>query len=106
MEEIAHLTLTFHYLHNEYVQAVNSRSDINSEDLEFIVTAPFRTEAFIQKLSSFIDNRKLGQIFKRDFDGEFVFFASDFDEAFVKDCILKILDNRNGLVKKMFSVKM
>ena len=33
LEEIAHLTLTFHYLHNEYVQAVNSRSDINSEDM-------------------------------------------------------------------------
>lgn len=100
LDEISHLTLTFQYVHNEYVGAVNSRTDINSEDLEFIVTAPFRTEAFLQKLSGYIDNRKLGQIFKRNVDGEIDFFANDFDESFVKDCILKILDNKNGLLKK------
>ena len=100
LDEIAHLTLTFQYIHNEYVTAVNSRSDINSEELEFIVTAPFRTETFLQKLSGFIDNRKLGQIFKRNTDGEIDFFANDFDESFVKDCILKILDTKNGLLKK------
>lgn len=100
LDEIAHLTLSFLYIHNEYVSAVNDRTDINSEDLEFIVTSPFRTEVFLQKFSGFIDNRKIGQIFKRNANGDIDFFANDFDEAFVKGCITKILDVKNGLLRK------
>ncbi len=100
LDEISHFTLSFLYIHNEYVSAVNSRSDINSEDLEFIVTSPFRTEVFLQKFSGFIDNRRIGQIFKRNANGDIDFFANDFDEAFVKECIIKILDVKNGLLRK------
>ena len=100
LDEIAHFTLTFLYIHNEYVSAVNTRSDINSDDLEFISDSPFRTEVFIQQVSEFIDNRKLGQIFKRNAKGGVDFFANDFDETFVKETILKILDAKNGLLKK------
>lgn len=100
LDEIAHLTLSFQHIHNEYMCAVNSRSDLNSDDMEFIVSAPFRTEVFTEKLSSFVDNRKLGQIFTRNSNGEWNFFANDFDEKFVKNCILKILDSKLGLLKK------
>ena len=100
LDEVVQSTSKFYFLHNQYVSDVNGRGDINSDDLEFIVEAPFRVEAFFKTMSNCFDNRKLGQIFKRNQEGEFDFSANDFDETFVKDCILKILDGKLGLLKR------
>ena len=106
IKEISHLVLSFYYKHEQYATAVNKRTDINSDDLEFKVTVPLRLVSFCSVITDFLDNRRKGLLFEKITNGDIDFNVGDFDESFIEKSFKVILNSpTNGILKKGISVE-
>ena len=100
LEKIASKVCHFKFIYDEFASFVNGFSEIKNDDIEFLVSVPFRTTTFFEKVCSLLDKRKISHIFSKNEDGEYDFHANDFDEEFIITTIKKLLDTQKyGLLK-------
>lgn len=106
LEKIANKTCSFKIIYDEFSSFVNNLAEIKSNDIEFLVSVPFRTKAFFDKTCSILDKRKLSQVFYRNSEGEFNFSPNDFDVKFIVDTINKMFNNQKyGLLKSSVDIE-
>lgn len=59
LEKIANETCSFKIIYDGFSTFVNDLTEIKSNDIEFIVSVPFRTKVFFDRTCSILDKRKL-----------------------------------------------
>ena len=91
IDEISLCIDKFKNFHTEYAEAVNSKPEFRSSNLEFFVGVPFKKEAFLDKISMLLDNRST--IFKETILMD-EFTESRYTQEFLKDIICKILNDQ------------
>lgn len=106
LEKIANETCSFKIIYDGFSTFVNDLTEIKSNDIEFIVSVPFRTKVFFDRTCSILDKRKLSQVFPKNSEGEFDFSPNDFDAKFIIDTINKMFDKQTyGLLKSSIDIE-
>lgn len=89
--------IKYYNIHDKYAKIINDSSAVNSEDLEFSVETPYRSEAFVKQIEEIFDKRTLKTqkmiINTDEFSGEWI------KEENVKKLIEACLDGRLRLTR-------